>query len=288
MKIVKLYSYKSPQQIWRILISESDKLIVETRDLNTKEVFFNCFYLENGESVFSNLQLDEKRWIGIENIYKEIIFFHYFPKPDMPHHKGIIAFDIASQKVLWFNNELSFLCVLDDKVYGFKQGFEERLFFSLDYLNGETVEDFGSDYKTINVLRNQAESKKNWSEYIYPKNFSENEEEKKIIETIKTRTQNLNLEGSIEYNTYNNLLFFNYHTKIPVEKFENKFLSVDLTSGKTILEEVLNANAQNLFTDSFFVYKKFLFLLKGKNEVIIYKLNQVNTEGISSGEKEIE
>ena len=99
MEIKKLYSYKSEKQIWRILISGSDKLILETRDLNTKEVFFNCLFIENGKSIFSNLQLDEKCWIGIEDIYKGIIFFHYFPKPDMPHHKGIIAFDITAQKI---------------------------------------------------------------------------------------------------------------------------------------------------------------------------------------------
>jgi hypothetical protein len=272
MNIIKLYSHKSQQQIWRILISESDKLIIETRDLTTKEVFFNCFFLESGEEIFSNLQLDEKCWIGIEGIYKEIIFFHFFPKPDMPHHKGIVAFDIASQRILWHNNDLSFLFTLKDKVYGYQQGFEERDFFSLDYLNGEILEELGTEYKVVNSLHAEADSEKNWSAYIYPKIFSEEEENLRGKKIIYAGIKDIDIEGAVEYNIYDDLLFYNYHLKTNDGKFDNKFFSCDLNSGKIILAEILNSKAQTLFADSFFVYKNFLFLLKEKNEVVIYKL----------------
>jgi len=268
----KHFKYKSEKQIWRILISDSDKLILETRDLNTKEVFFNCFFLENGENIFSDLQLDEKCWIGIEDVYKDTIFFHYFPKPDMPHHKGIIAFDITTQKILWTNNEFSFLFAGEDRVYGFKQGFDERFFSSLDYLSGGLIEDLGSDHKRINALQKSAENEKDWSSYLYPKVFSNDETDYRIAEAIRRQINNTNIEGEIEYNSKNDLLFFNHHTKVFENSFVNKFLAVDLNSNNVILTEILNANAPSLFTDSFFVYKKYLFLLREKNEVIVYKV----------------
>jgi len=272
MNITKLYSYKSPGQIWRILISDSDKLILETRDANTKEVFYQCFNLENGEKIFSDLQLEEKFWLGIEAVYKEIIFFHKFPKPDLPGHKQIIAFDIASAKILWTNTVLSFLFIYNDAVYGFQQGFEERYFFALDYLSGELIKDLGDDYKTINALRNQAEEEKDWSAYIYPKIFTNDENDARIGEAIKTHTKNLAIEGEVEYNLYQDLLLFNHHSKVFEGSLVNKFSAVDLTSSKIVLSEVLNANAASLFTDSFFVYKNFLFLLREKNEVVVYQL----------------
>jgi hypothetical protein len=272
MEIRKLYSYKSNKQIWRILISDSDKLILETRDLNTKEVFFNCYYIENGENIFCDFQLNEKCWVGIEEIYRDIIFFHYFPKPDMPHHKGIIAFDIASQNILWTSNEFSFLFTSDEKVYGFKQGFEERYFSSFDYLTGELIEEHGSDHKKINSIKKSADDEKDWNSYLYPKVFSNDEIDPRIAEAIRRQTNNTTVEGEVEYNFKNDLLFFNFHTKVFENSFVNKFLAVDLNSNNVILSEVLNTNASALFTDSFFIYKKYLFLLREKNEVVIYKL----------------
>lgn len=273
MEIKRLYSYKSDKQIWRILISDSEKLILETRDLNTKEVFFNCYYLENGKNIFHNLQLEEKCWIGIEEIYKDIIFFHYFPKPDMPHHKGIIAFDIASQNILWTNNEFSFLFVSNDKVYGFKQGFEERFFSTLDYLSGELIEEFGPDHKKINTLQKISENEKDWGSYLYPEVLSKDETDSRIAEVIQKQTKDTIVEGEVEYNSKNDLLFFNFHTKVFENSFVNRFLVVDLHSSKVILSEILNANATALFTDSFFIYKEYLFLLREKNEVVVYKID---------------
>ncbi len=275
MKITKHFSYKSLRQIWRILISDSDKLILETRDTNTKEVFFHCYELESGRIIFYDLQLEEKFWLGIEAVYKDIIFFHKFPKPDLPGHKQIIAFDIASQKILWTNSDLSFLFTDDNLVYGFQQGFEERYFFSLDYLSGELTKEFGNDYKTINELRSKAEDEKDWSNYIYPKIFTSDESDLRISEAIKAQTKNLAIEGEVEYNFRSNLLFFNFHSKVFEGSFVNKFIAMNLTDGQIILDEVLNANAAVLFTDSFFVYKNFLFLLREKNEVIVYDIEKV-------------
>lgn len=272
MEIKKLYSYKSPGQIWRILISDNDKLILETRDTNTKEVFFHCYELESGRIIFSNLQLEEKFWLGIEAVYKDIIFFHKFPKPDLPGHKQIIAFDIASQKILWTNSVLSFLFIDDNWVYGFQQGFEERYFYALDYLSGGLMKEFDNDYKTINELRNKAEDGKDWSNYIYPKTFTSGESDLRISEAIKAQTKNLAIEGEVEYNFQSNLLFFNFHSKVFEGSYVNKFIAMNLTDEQIMLDEILNANAAVLFTDSFFVYKNFLFLLREKNEVIVYDI----------------
>ena len=75
-KISKTYSFTNKKQIWRLLLTKSDKLIIETRDTENKEVFFTCLDAFTGEPVFKNLQMDEKFWIGIETTYKDIIFFH--------------------------------------------------------------------------------------------------------------------------------------------------------------------------------------------------------------------
>jgi hypothetical protein len=271
MKLTELYSYKSSGQIWRILISDLEKLVLETRDRSTKEVSLQCFNLFTGENIFSDLQLEEKHWIGIETIYKDIILFHKFPKPDMPGHKEIIAFNIDTQKILWTNNDLSFLFAYADKVYGYKQGFEERYFTALNCFIGEIEEDLGTDYLKVNLLRNEADNEKDWSVYTFPKIFVPNEDYS-ISNVIKSQTENLIVSGNIEYILYYDLLLFNYHIKESDTNTFNKFTAIDLKSNKIILDKIINTNVRAFFTDSFFVYKNLLILLREKNEVIIYSI----------------
>ncbi len=271
MNIEKLFGYKSSGQIWRLLISEEDHLVVETRDHHTKEVSFHCYNLNLGKEIFSDLQLEEKNWLGIETFYKNIIFFHKFPQKDMPGHKEIIAFDILSRKILWENRNVSFLFAHNNIIYGFKQGFEDRTFYSFDYLTGDLIQELGTDYKTINSLRQKADQEKNWNDYIYPKIFS-GEESPEINNAVNAAIQDLEIEGNVEYNFTDGLLLFSFHGKVSDKIFNNRFLAVDLITGETLIDEVLNASSSSLYTDSFFVYKKFLFLLREKNEVLVYNL----------------
>lgn len=270
MKIKKYYTYNSQHQIWRLLISDSDKLIVETRNPNTKEAFFHCLDIQKSKMIFSDFQLEEKYYVGIETIYKEIIYFHKFPKPDLPNHKEIIAFDINSTKILWSNNELSFLFALDEKIYGFKQGFEERFFTSLNYLTGDVIEDLGTDYLKINILRSKSENEKDYSSYLFPQIYSE--DDNFISELIKKTVPKLEFIGNVEYNIYKNLLLLSYHTKILPDGLRNNFTAVDIEKNSTVISEILNSNTKAFMTDSFFMYKNFLILLKEKNGLIIYKL----------------
>lgn len=266
----KHFAYNSSHQIWRILISESDKLILETRDMDSKEVYFHCFDLSSGEQIFKNYQFEEKSWIGIEAVHKDIIYFHKYVKPDMPGHKEVIAFDINSQRILWTNEDLVFYFPYEDKVFCFKQGFEERFFYCLNYQTGEITEDLGSNYTLVNSLKGKSEAAKDWSVYIYPQNI--NTVDGNILKLINNQTSSSDIAGNIEFITYNDLLLFNYHNVVNEKKYNNNFTAVNIDSGEIVLKELLNAGAASLYTDSFFIYKNFLFLLKEKNEVIIFKL----------------
>jgi len=269
----KHFEFKSDKQIFRLLITDSDKLVIETRDTNTKEVSFHCYELSDGKSIFSDLQLEEKIWLGIEAIYKDVIYFHKFPKPDMPGHREIIAFDIASQKVIWQNDSYAFSFVHKDKVYCFTQGFEERFFYSLDYLTGEVKEDLGNDYLLVNSIRSEAEGEKDWSSYIYPE-LNLISADAVTYQTIKQFTEGFSLAGEIEWASFKDLSLFSFHTKEKDEKLTNRFAAISKTFGETVLFETINENVTALLTDSFFVYKNYVFVLKGKNEVHVYRLDQ--------------
>lgn len=273
MKLKKQYKHDNKKQIWRILPTANQKLVIEERDASTKEVFFNCLEIESGKKIFKNFQLDEKNWIGIESIFNDIIFFHAYGKPDMPAHKSIIAFDIKSQTILWQNDSYVFSFVFEDKVYCYQQRFESRVFFALDYLTGNVIEDFGSDVTIVNELKEKSEKEFYEQNYFFPEYFNrnssvENEWQKYLSNAL---TENV-IKGEISYLKFKDFLLFNYHEVSKSNTLNNIFTVVDLSKNKIILKEILDKSLSSLMPESFFVKDKFLFLIVDKTKVLIYKI----------------
>ena len=267
VKIKKKYSFSNNHQIWRLIPTESDKIVIEDRD--KKEVYFNCLDINTGKIYFANLQLQDKFWTGIEAVYKDIIFFHNFLKPGLPIHYGIIAFDIKLKKVIWKTEDYNFLFARDDKVYVYKNKFDGKEFSLLNYNTGDILEDLGNDSKSINILREEEINKKIFEEYLFPKLFDSSYEYsfKNIINKLRI---NKTVAGEINYIELNNLLFINFHEILPNENFRNIFRIVEINSKKVILEEILDRETKLLIPESFFIMKNHVFLIKEKIKLIVY------------------
>ena len=275
MKLKKLYKHDNKKQIWRILPTTNNKIVVEERDAKTKEVFFSCLDIESGKKIFKDFQLEEKNWIGIESIYKDVIFFHTYGKPDMPAHKSIIAFDILSQSILWQNDSYVFSFVYGEKVYCYQQRFESRVFFALDYLTGNVLEDFGNDASTINKLKEESDAKFWEQNYLFPEYFSRNNsaeiDNQKYLKQILTEKV---IKGEISYLNYEGILLFNYHEVAKNNTYTNIFTVVDLIKNKILFEETLDKNLVNLMPESFFVKDNFLFLIVDKTKLFVYQIKK--------------
>ncbi len=275
MKLKKLYKHDNKKQIWRILPTGNKKLVIEERDASTKEVFFNCLDIESGKKIFKDFQLDEKNWIGIESIYKDVIFFHAYGKPDMPAHKSIIAFDIKPQTILWQNDNYVFSFVFEDKVYCYQQRFESRVFFALDYLTGNVIEDFGSDVTIVNELKEKSEKEFYEQNYFFPEYFNRNSSVKNEWQNYLSNILIENIiKGEISYLKFKDLLMFNYHEVSKSNTLNNIFTAVDLSKNKIILKETLDKDLSSLMPESFFVKDDFIFLIVDKTKLFVYQIKE--------------
>ena len=273
MKIKKKYTHDNGRQIWRILPTETGKLIIEEREKDNKQVFFNCLNIESGKKIFKNFQLEEKFWIGIEAVYNDVIYFHKFVKPDMPQHIGIIAMDLNEQKILWENVNNSFLFIWKEKVYAFQQMFEGRKYFSLDYKSGILLKDFGDDAGKINELKKELDESEAYAGYLFPISYNSNITAPANLKDIFQKLRNdFTFSGNIEYVLKNDLLLFNFHIVNSDGNLSNRFKALDLSSGKYIFEETLIKETRVLAPDSFFVKDDLLFLLFGKNRLSVYSI----------------
>ena len=273
MKIKKKYSLKSKRQIWRIIPTETNKLIIEEREPDKKQVYFNCFQTDSGKKIFKDLQLDEKFWVGIETVYNDVIFFHKYLKPDMPGHKGIIAFEIENEKIKWENKDLTFLFPLDDMIYTYAQMFEGRNHFALDYNTGEVAEALGSDPSEISELREQFIENENSKDYLFPNIYfndsSDFEELKSFFQRLKNKSV---ISGRIEFIQLDSMLIFSYHSINSKGSMDIFFNAVDLSTGNYILEEILLKETRLFLSDSFFIKGSLLFVLFGKSKLNVYEI----------------
>ena len=273
MKIKKKYTHHNKRPIWRVLPTETGKLIVEEREKDNKQVYFHCLNIESGKKIFINLQLEEKFWIGIEAIYNDMIYFHKFIKPDMPNHVGIIAMNLNEQKILWENFNYSFLFIWKKKVYCFQQMFEGRKYFSLDYKSGNLLEDFGDDVGKINEVKKELDESVAYAGYLFPISYNSNITVSANLNEVFQKLRNdFTFSGTIEYVQKNGLLLFNFHIVNSEGNFSNRFKALDLSSGKYIFEETLIKETKTFAPDSFFVKDDLLFLLFGKNRLSVYSI----------------
>ncbi len=273
MKIKKKYSFKSKRQIWRIIPTETNMLIIEEREPDKKQVYFNCFQTDSGKKIFKDFQLDEKFWVGIETVYNDVIFFHTYLKPDMPWHKGIIAFEIANEKIKWENKDLTFLFPFNDMIYTYAQLFEGRNHFALDYKTGEIVEVLGSDPEKISELREQYIENKNSKDYLFPDiYFDESNTFDDLISFFHKLKNKRLISGRIEYIQLDSMLIFCYHSINSKGSMDIFLNAVDLSTGNYILEEKLLKETRLFLSDSFFIKGNLLFVLFGKSKLNVYEL----------------
>jgi hypothetical protein len=271
MKLKKKYRLDNNRQIWRIIPTNDGKLYIEEREPEKKQAYFHCLLIDSGKKILTDFQLDDKFWIGIEDINDDIIYFHMFAKPDMPKHRGIFAFDITSKEMIWQKPDLTFLFRLDDKIYTFKEKFEGRNYFSVSSFTGEVIEDIGDNHEQINILRNLSLNNRDDDNCLFPEVYNtELDISDSARNFINSLRNNFVITGNVEYIQKNELLLMSFHEVNPRGSMNNLFKAVDLSSGKYILEEVINKETSLFLTDSFFIKDNLLFLLFGKTRLVVY------------------
>ncbi|MBV6418818.1 MAG: hypothetical protein DAHOPDDO_00027 [Ignavibacteriaceae bacterium] len=273
MKLKKKYRFDNKRQIWRIILTNSGKLIIEERESEQKQVYFHCIELTSGKKILQDFQLDDKFWVGIESVKDDYIYFHKFAKPDMPKHKGIFAFDIKTKKIFWENSNLTFQFMFRDKMYAYVEEFGGKKFFALNLQNGTVEDELGDNPLLINELRDQSIADNIPAGYLFPEVFSSDSLiENNTFDLISSLKTDFMISGKIEYLLKNGLLMMSFHTVNEKGKLNNIFKAVDLSGRKYILEEVLNKDTSLFYTDSFFVKDDFLFLLFGKTRLEVYNI----------------
>ncbi len=270
MKLKKYYSFSSNKQLWRLLINDKDDLMIESRDNDTKEVSYFFINIPSKNVIRNKINLPDNVWIAVESYFGNMVYFHKFVKPDLPIHSGIIAYDLTKDAIIWENPNYRFFIVDEDYLIAQKQGFEETQLVKLDLQNGEFLENISLPLEEIEIMHNNFVDKFNYDFYDYPDNFNLTDNDL-LSKTLDKYTKKFPLKFTPQVMFYENFIFCNFHL-LTNKGIDNYFIALDTDKEKITEEIILNKNVKGFVPESFFTYKNYLFLLKDKTELIIYKL----------------
>lgn len=271
-RIQKLFSFNQGRNIWRIIITDLNQIVIEERDIQNKEVFFSCINRITGEFYWKDKSfLNEKFWIGIEATKSRYLVLHQFEKPDMPNHKKIINVDLITGDILWVNDDLTYYDMDEDFIYGFAPKFEDKEFYQLSIEDGTIKNNLGNEEQSKPVLNSISE--KDYSRYTFTEMMSESTSSNEVKE-LATKIIGENFYFNFcEYIDKGNILIFNYYDKIAPQSLINRLVIYDKSEEKPILIETLNSSTPAPLPDSFFMYDDDLYFVKDKIELVAYRLN---------------
>lgn len=125
--------------IWRMEIDElNDTLVTEIRNSADKLVSFASVSLSAGRIYFKDLTLPERWLTGIEAAFDGVLLLHNYQSEAGPLHKGLVAVDEISGKILWSNYTLAFDHLCADGPIVYEVHMHPRKLFLADVKTGAT------------------------------------------------------------------------------------------------------------------------------------------------------
>lgn len=261
------WSFSQTGNIWRLFFGGNKYIIGETRNTETKELFFFVIEYETGKVILKDHTFENGNfWVSIEGATEDLLFLGRFEKPELPYLKNIVTLDIKTGNKKWENEKYTFLFNTDKQLFGIKRKFESNEIVEIDITSGEQIKIIPeSEHISIYNLRNENEDNI-YRNSQYPMEYKAelaNERIKNVFDKICTEEKNA---SNFEYIQTGSLLIFNYYVKFDSETsyYENRFKIIDFDKSETLFEDVLNEKTNYCVPDNFFIKGDYIFYLKEK------------------------
>ena len=246
------YQFKST--VWRLEIDPiTDTLFVEIRDSGDKRVSFSAINLENCEIYFNDLQTEERWLTGIETAFDGVLLLHNYQSESGPAHKGLIAIDGKTGKIIWSNYTHAFdhLSVSGPVIY------DTRL---------QPPQLFIADIKTGTVERQyQPSIDMEVDNHIVLPEIMPMEIASSLSLQLKT------FGNTIHYLDHNSFRIVSLHAL--ADGTLQQLLYILTADNKIVYQDLLNDDIQKLQPESFLLRKGQLIYLTGKSRLKVLNLD---------------
>jgi Domain of unknown function (DUF4905) len=252
-----MWNYKSVLPIWKILPDTENKLLViEKRDAEKQQVYFDVLDIEKQAIVIENLILWENWWVSVVAISLQKIVFALYEQENSVSNKGFVVYGIAEKQILWQNTQLHFDS-LDTK---------NNCVWIRENLELTTSKPY--HLQTGHLIKEPIQIYHKEIEYYFPHIYTQENPYFKDLELfvkLKTSQKVSNFVTYLEYKAYICMI---YSTEIK-EKFAYFLLITDIAGNVKIHQQV--STIENTY-QPYFIFDNFLILNPNPNELNIYSL----------------
>jgi hypothetical protein len=229
-------------------------LLVEARDSEKKKATFSALDLVNGSFLWRDMAFDEPWWVSLSAASDTVAVFSTYLETSNPDKKGVLAYHIFEQKVLWWNNDFSLVTVGQGKVTGVASKYGNRS-VTLDLVSGAEV-------------AGQPGIRQNEEEVRRPQQYLDDNAYFSTVKTFLNRKFNLLPVIALEYLEHDSNIFISFY--IQEESLAN-YLFIISAEGELLMKEKLGDHLKGIGLDTFFVIGGSLFFVKDKVELFSYK-----------------
>jgi hypothetical protein len=271
------WAYHANGIVWRVQFTSRGRIVGECRDRDKKIASFFCLDEQSGKPLWKDLRLEEPWWVGVEGVAGEVILLHSYAKPDMPEHKGILAFDVEGGTLRWRNDDVSFWFSSEENVYAYRDFFERRVGYELDVRTGEIRRTFDESLSEMQALRHRVLDQQTAPEVVLPEILSGSPDDSLLLPLVNKTMKGKESAGSIEFIKEPGFLLFNYHVRDRNSAegaltFENHFFIYRYPQGERIFFDVIGSNLTAYVPDSFFIHRPRIFFIKDQRVLTAIRL----------------
>lgn len=271
------WAYNANGIVWRVHFASRGRIVGESRDRDKKVASFFCLDEQSGKPLWKDLRLEEPWWVGMEGVVSDVVLLHTYAKPDMPEHKGILAFDAESGAQRWRNGDMTFWFGSDDSVYAYRDFFQKRVGYEIDLHTGELRRTFDESLAELHALRRQALEQQASVEVILPEILDGSPEESSLLPIVNKTTKGKEIAGNVEFIKEPGFLLFNYHVRernsaVGSPTYENHFFVYRFPQGARIFFDVIGLNLMAYAPDSFFIRRPRLYFIKDQRVLTAIRL----------------
>jgi len=271
------WTYTADGMLWRLFCAKGGRIVGECRDRERKTASFFCLDESTGLPFWKNLQLEEAWWVGIEAILGDALILHSYAKPDMPQHRGIRAFDVATGTLRWRNDESTFWFGVNDRLYAYRDLFEKRVGYELDLNTGAHLRTFEESLHEIDELREQASEIQDRDGVVLPRPFDRESSSPEVQSLFDEALRSALPAGGVDVVQEKDVVAFSYYLHAQSDRsqkptFENHLCVFRLPGRVRLFSEVINEHLAFPVPDTFFIRGSRLLFLKNQQSLVSLRL----------------
>ena len=242
--------------VWNMLVSPGDDILVlEVRDKERKRVTFSACESRTGKFIWRDKSFDESWWINLGAVSDNVVVFTVYLETNNPDKKGVFAYHIFEDRMLWWHNDFSLVSVSNGIVEGIssKYGFRN---LTLDIMTGkELSERKDKEQLHISVIRPH--------QYLAEHSYFD------TVKIFLEQKFNLSPVTALEYLEHDSVIFISFYVQ---ENELANYLIMISADGNLLVKEKLDEQLKGIGLDTFFILSSCVFFVKNRGELVSYKI----------------